>query len=223
VRRNPTFAVLNPYSWVVARQNARFAWLLPIADLTQPTSYNNFMGLIRFTLCKTKGIGLIMWLTFLCHFPPLIEPTEVSLKNTGLILNKEFEVPVETAYVLYFRFAYPSSKEREMDKVLGDRFSRYCFGETEYTSIPENQREGHGLPVPLKVLIYKKSDNTLILEKIFHSLCVSSHGNYERSRQIGKIKLKYGDYRIEVFNLFPQHAFKDINASIFLVSSGNGK
>ncbi len=181
------------------------------------------MDPVRFTLCKTKGIGLIMWITFLCHFPPLIEPTEVSLENAGLILKKEFEVPVETAYVFYFQFVLPSEKSSKINKIIGERYDYFCDGETEYKSIPANKREGLGLPIPLKALIYDESSNKLIIEKTFYSLCVSSVGKNDLIRRIGKVELTRGDYRVEIFNLNPQPSFKDIKASIFLVNSGNGK
>jgi hypothetical protein len=96
------------------------------------------MDPVRFTLCKTKGIGLIMWITFLCRFPPLIEPIEVSLENAGLILNKEFEAPVETAYVFYFQFVLPSEKSGKINKIIGERYDYFCNGETEYKNIPVN-------------------------------------------------------------------------------------
>ena len=179
------------------------------------------MGPITYGLCNS-AVGAVIWITGLCSFPPLIEPTEVHLKNPGLLLNQEFKVPVEKSYLLTLHFTFPSTEARLTDEVVGSRFDHNCGGETEYSKIPEQERLGLGRPLPLRILVKNSSNGSLVFEKTFHSLCSSGHATDDKWINVGRIPLKEGTFRIEVQNVAPNPAFDGLKVTMALVS-GNAK
>ena len=58
------------------------------------------MGPIAYNLCHKEVIGVAMWITGLCSFPPLITPTDVSLQEPGVVLRKDFNAPLDKSYLL---------------------------------------------------------------------------------------------------------------------------
>lgn len=177
------------------------------------------MGPITYSLCHKEVIGVAMWITGLCSFPPLIPKTEVSIREPGLVLSKEFNVPVDKSYLLDLKFIFPSTEARLQDEIVGDgRSSNYCSGEVEYGVIPENERIGLGRPIPFKVIVRKLDDSAQVIEKTFHSLCKTSHMTNDKGRDVGRLNLKEGGYKIEVYNLLPQTAFGNIKVQMGLVS-----
>lgn len=159
-----------------------------------------------------------MWITGLCTFPLLVEPTEVFLMKPGLLLNQEFKAPVEKTYLLTLRFVFPSTEARLKDEAVGNRFDHNCGGETEYARIPENERAGLGQPLPLRVLVKDPSNASLVFEKTFYSLCTSGHATNDKWRNVGRIPLKPGTYRLEIYNLEPNPAFDGLKVTMALVS-----
>ena len=130
------------------------------------------MGPITYSLCKTQYIGIVMFISGMCAFPNLIEPTEISLQEPGIVLSKDFNAPVDENYLLTLNFIFPSVEERIKDSLVGDGTqSRYCNVETSYENIPLNERKGLGLPIPLKVIVRKQPEGTLIMEHTFPTLC----------------------------------------------------
>jgi len=177
------------------------------------------MGPVAYSLCHKEVIGVAMWITGLCSFPPLIAPTEIALQEPGVVLRKDFNAPVDKSYLLGLRFVFPSSDARLKDELVGDgRHGKYCRGDIEYESIPLNERKGLGLPIPLKVVVRKQPEGTLVMEQTFQSLCKTFHATNDKGRSVGRINLKEGAYRIEVSNQLAQPAFKDLKVEISLVS-----
>jgi hypothetical protein len=81
------------------------------------------MGPITYSLCHKEVIGLAMWITGLCAFPPLIPATEILIRDSGLVLSREFNAPVDTSYLLSLRFVFPSTETRIKDKLVGVGYS----------------------------------------------------------------------------------------------------
>jgi hypothetical protein len=177
------------------------------------------MGPITYSLCNKDVIGLAMWITGFCAFPPLIPATEISLRDRGLILSKEFHAPVDKSYLLNLRFVFPSTEARIKDRLVGDgRASHYCNGDIHYDTIPEHERPGLGLPIPFRVVVRSEPDGASVVERTFHSLCHVAHAKNDKHRNVGRLDLNRGSYRIEVTNLQPQLAFGDITIEMSLVS-----
>lgn len=179
------------------------------------------MNSITYALCSKQIIGPAMWIVGLCSFPPPVPPTEVSLQERGLVLQRDFEAPVSKAYGLDLRFIFPSVDARLKDELVGDgRLSRYCDGSIPYSSIPQADRQGLGRPIPLKVVVRKQAGGALVVEQVFDSLCMAAHGTNDKSRALGPLVLKEGAYRLEVHNLIAQPTFKDVTVELSLVPGG---
>jgi hypothetical protein len=177
------------------------------------------MGPVTYSLCHKEIIGLAMWITGFCAFPPLIPATEVSLRDPGLILSKDFNAPVDTSYLLNLRFVFPSTEIRIKDRLVGDRYaSQYCDGDIPYDAIPDHERPGLGFPIPFKVTVRTEPEGIPVIERTFHSLCHVAHAKNDKYRNVGRFDLNQGGYRIEVTNLQPQLAFDDITIEMSLVS-----
>jgi hypothetical protein len=96
--------------------------------------------------------------------------------------------------------------------------SSFCTSNNEYDAIPQRERSGLGLPIPFKVIVRTEPGGTPVVEQTFHSLCTMSHMTNDKGRNIGRLYLNEGNYRIEVYNLQPQPAFGDIKVQMSLVS-----
>lgn len=179
------------------------------------------MSPLTYSLCHTPVIGALMWISFLCTFPPLIEDTEISLEKSGLVLNQSFEAPVAKTYTLYLNFVFPSIEARLHDEIVGDRYSADCVELKRYDDIPEKRRIGLGRPIPLRVVIRKSEDKTVILEQTFQSWCSAVHVGNMKGRIVGSLSLGRGAYTIEVFNEQPQTDLNETKTHIALVSGGH--
>ncbi|GEC14652.1 DUF5625 family protein [Nitrobacter winogradskyi] len=181
------------------------------------------MGPITYSLCQKQIIGLAMFITGLCAFPPLIAATDVSLRESGLILDRAFNVPVDKSYQLELEFVFPSIEARVADKLVGDGdSSSFCTSNTDYDAIPDRARARLGLPIPFRVVVRAKPGEAPVVDQTFHSLCNMSHIRNSKGRMIGRLHLNRGNHRIEVYSLQPQPAFNDIEVQLSLVS-GHGK
>ena len=177
------------------------------------------MGPITYSLCHTQYIGLAMWLSGLCYFPPLVEPTEISLHKTGSVLREDFDAPVEKLYLLKLKFKFPSTEARLSDTLVGGGYyGKYCNGAVPYEKIPADKLQSVGLPVPFKVQVRNQSDGGLVVDQVFQSLCKFAHSGNTKSREMGWVSLKEGSYQIEIFNQSSQPAFEDIKIEFSLVS-----
>ncbi len=157
-----------------------------------------------------------MWIAGLCAFSPPISDTDISIQDAGLALNKEFSAPVTKSYLLTLRFVIPSTEIRLEDELVGDgHTSSFCTSNVEFDAIPQRERRGLGFPIPFKVIVRTYPAGTPVVEQTFHSLCNVGYdfrdGKY---RNVGRFDLKEGDYRIEVYNLQPQPAFRDIKVQL---------
>lgn len=177
------------------------------------------MGPITYSLCHKEYIGLAMWITGFCAFPPLVPPTEISLKDSGVVLAREFNAPVDKSYLLQLRFVFPSTEIRIKDRLVGDRYiGNHCDSDIAYEAIPEQARRGLGLPIPFKVTVRAEPGGAPVLERTFNTLCHVGHAKNDKYRNVGRFDLSRGTYRIEVHNMEPQPAFTDITIEMSLVS-----
>jgi hypothetical protein len=153
-----------------------------------------------------------MWITGLCAFWPPIPDTEISIRDTGLVLDKDFSAPVSKSYLFTLRFVFPSTEARLRDELVGDgHTSGVCTSNIDYDTIPERERPGLGLPIPFKVVVRAEPGGTSVAEQTYHSLCKMGHMTNDKFRDIGRLYLNEGTYRVEVYNLQPQPAFDGIS------------
>lgn len=181
------------------------------------------MGPTTYALCQKSFLGPVMWIVGLCAFPPLFSEEYIDLSVTGASITKSFEVPVEKSYPLAVTFEFPSTEARLSDQIVGDRYSDKCQGDIRYEDIPEAQRKGLGQPIPFRVVIRKAADRSVVLDRIFVSLCETSHnGKSAKTRTIGLLPLLVGDYVAEITNINGQPSLSGIKTAISLYG-GYGK
>jgi hypothetical protein len=178
---------------------------------------------ITYSLCQKPIIGAVMWVTSLCVFPPLFSGEPINLSVAESIASKAFVVPVDKKYALEVTFEFESIDARLNDQVVGNRFDERCLGDVRYAEVPEIGRAGLGRSIPFKVVVKKANDHAVVLERTFVSLCATSHDlTNKKTRTIGWLELKRGDYAIEVKNLQSQPDLELVRTYISL-TSGQGK
>ncbi|HYD61685.1 MAG TPA: DUF5625 family protein [Noviherbaspirillum sp.] len=181
------------------------------------------MGPTTYLLCQKPVIGLVMWAATLCAFPPLFSDAPIELAVAGATVTRSFTVPVEKGYPLALNFRFPSVEARLGDQIVGDRHDEKCNGKARYEEIPEIQRSGLGRPIPLKVVVRKTADRSVVVEQTFESLCITSHnGTNAKTRTIGWLTLPIGDYIAEITNLQAQPGFSGVVTTVSLYG-GQGK
>ncbi len=131
--------------------------------------------------------------------------------------------PVDKKYPLEVTFEFESADARLNDQIVGSRFDERCLGEVRYEEIPESSRVGLGRPIPFKVVVHKANDRAVVLERTFVSLCVTSHDlANKKTRTIGWLELKRGEYTVEIMNIQAQPGLERVRTHISL-NSGHGK
>ncbi len=181
------------------------------------------MDPLTYSLCQKPVLGLVMFVTSMCAFPPLFHGAALPLQQAGTHLAEEVEAPVGKAYFLELGFAFPSAASFDADEVVGSRYDEVCL--RNEAEVPASQRNGLGRPIPIHVQVREQRSGAIIVDKTFHSLCVTSFGGpmaYTKTRTAGRLDLPAGRYRIEVRNLESQAGLDGVKTSVSLVA-GHGK
>ena len=179
------------------------------------------MNPLTYSLCQKPVLGLLMFASSLCVFPPLFQDEPLPLQRTASFV-KEFEAPVSRPYFLEIGFDFPSLASIRDDQVAGSRYDDNC--ERDYAAIPQSQRTDLGRPIPLHVLVRDKQSGKVALDKVFNSLCITSTAasGLQKTRTVGRLDLVAGKYMIEVDNVTPQTGLDGVKTTVSLVA-GHGK
>ena len=176
------------------------------------------MGPTTYTLCQKAVIGPAMWIAGLCTFPPLINDASLPLSSAGAAVTTPFSVPVDKDYKFILEFEFKSAEARLRDMIVGGSYRTECEKEpAALLGKPE-----YGRPIPVRVVVRKAKDRTVVIDQQFTSLCVVGHVANRKSRGIGWVSLTRGEYTAEITNVDAQEDMTDIKTSISLVS-GSGK
>ena len=177
------------------------------------------MGPITYSLCQKPVIGLVMYITSACAFPPLFHGEPFPLQRAGAHIVKEVKAPIDHVYDLQLDFQFSSAQAMGADALVGSRYDAHCA--RPYADIPEAHREGLGQPIPLHVRVREKRTGALIMDKVFDSLCITSSASwdFQKTRTAGRIDLKQGRYLIEVRNIKGQ-ALAGVTTTLALVPGG---
>lgn len=180
------------------------------------------MGPIAYFLCQKPAVGIVMFVTGACAFPPLFSHAPLALQQAGTVVVKEIEVPVGKPYFMGVNFEFPSAEAIRVDEVVGVRHDANC--ERDYADIPESQKSGLGRPIPLHVVIRDKRTGIVATDKVFESLCLSSFSarGFEKTRTAGSVELAAGSYIVEIRNMASQAGLEAVKTSVSLVA-GHGK
>lgn len=180
------------------------------------------MNPITYSLCQKPVVGVAMWMFFLCGFPPLFSEKKLDLNTTGSTAKASFHAPVELKYGLEITFKFPSAESRIKDQIVGDNYIEECRHDIRYEEISETRRKGLGRPIPFRLIIRKRANKSIVLDRTFVSLCVISHGERDKVRTIGPVPLATGFYIAEIINLEKQEGLAGVETTISL-SAGHGK
>ncbi|MDM1020942.1 DUF5625 family protein [Acinetobacter sp. VNK23] len=182
------------------------------------------MNSLTYSLCQKPVIGVVMWMTGLCAFPPLFSSLPIDLTHQGTLASTEFRVKVEKSYHLSLAVEFESTQKRLDDLAIGNHFNQYCTGKINYNNIPPEQKMGLGQPITFQVIIRKADNKQIIFNQQFQSLCSTGHdGKNKNYRTIGWIPLKQGSYIIEVINLQSHSQLKNTKTTLSLNASNGGK
>jgi hypothetical protein len=180
------------------------------------------MGPITYSLCQKPVIGVVMWVTSLCAFPPLFADAPISLAISGETISKSFTVSVEKRYAFDLTFEFPSIETRLSDQIVGSRYDENCFGNKTLSDLRESKRVGLRRTFPIKVTVRREKDRGLVTERVFNSLCVTAHIDSKKWRTVGWVELAQGDYIAEITNLESQAGLDGVKTYVSLVA-GHGK
>jgi len=176
------------------------------------------MGPLTYSLCNKLGLAQLA-IPF-CAFPPLFLNQPVTLTAGHTTSISAFVVPVSKKYPLALTFEFESNQARLSDEIVGSNgHDENCRANRPYESIPESKRAGLGRSIPLQVVIRKSSDQSVVVDKVFHSLCVSSHdGGRKKTREVAWLDLVEGEYTAAVTSLVEQPGLQNVSTRISLYS-----
>jgi hypothetical protein len=182
------------------------------------------MNPLTYSLCQKPVLGLAMFVTGMCAFPPLFPETPLPLHQAGARVVEQVEAPVGKAYFLDLVFTFSSAAAARDDEVVGSRFDDICL--RNVADIPESRRYGLGRPIPIHVQVRDQKSGTVTIDKVFHSLCLNSSGpgtgGFTKHRTAGRLDLPAGRYIVEVRNMESQAGLEGVRTAVSLVA-GQGK
>ena len=174
------------------------------------------MGPTTYALCHKGLIGPVMWLAGLCVFPPLIPNISLPLGHAGTAVTQPFFVPVDKKYLWTLNFEFTSVEARLDDKIVGSNFDSRCL------SAPEslNSRSEFGRPIPIRIVVRRANDRTVVVDTAFQSLCIHGHVDNKKSRAVGWVELTRGEYIAEITNVVAQRDLSGVVTTVSLVPGG---
>ncbi|MCC2957845.1 DUF5625 family protein [Massilia sp. IC2-477] len=169
------------------------------------------MGPITYALCKKPVIGLVLFASSACAFPPLFHDEALPLQQAQAGFVKEFRAPVSKTYFLELRFHFPTAQAKDDDMVVGSRHEVDCKRDGA-------EQAGAGRPIPIHVLVREKRSGTLMLDKVVDTLCISDGTSLVKQRRAARLELARGDYIAEIRNLESQSGLDGVRTTVSLFS-----
>lgn len=154
------------------------------------------MTAARYRHCRKPVLGLLMWITSLCVFPPLFDDAEIELAAPGAAVSDKFSVAVGMTYELKLRTEFGPGQAAAVEAVIGRYDGRYC--EPGRPAAPEALRAALGVPIVFQVRITDQATQAVRVDETFESLCSFSGTGSQRTRLVARLALPPGDYAITV-------------------------
>lgn len=180
------------------------------------------MGPVTYALCQKPVIGLLMYMSTLCAFPPLILEEPLSLASAGASVSKAFVVPVDKTYWFDLAFEFSSMEALTRNPMYKPRYGCAAGAAAEDTPTERGKDAG---AIPIHVSIRRQSDGRVIVNKTLMSRCQFAMSGGEHPtlwQEIGRVELTPGKYVAEVSNLEAQPGLDGVKTSFSLVG-GHGK
>jgi hypothetical protein len=180
------------------------------------------MNPLTYSLCQKPVLGLMMFVTSMCAFPPLFHDEPLPLQQAGARLVKAFDVPVTKPYFLDLDFIYTSPDAMRREAATGADLDEVCRWDTTKSSQP--QTTALGRMVPLHVLVRDEHSGAIAIDSVFTSLCMEgwTGTGFGKIRTVARLDLAAGRYTIEVRNEANQTGFDGVRTTLSLVA-GHGK
>jgi hypothetical protein len=174
----------------------------------------------RYALCQKPVLGLLMWITTLCAFPPLLEVPAPDLAQADSEVSHEFAVPVELSYGFELAFEFDNPDAYARDSVIGSRPDPRCW--TPGAPAPANPAE-HGREIPMRVRVLRLPDRQPVHDEVHRLPCLTSHQPPRRKvRLLAAVPLAPGRYLATVGNLQAQTGLEGVSVQL-QVSPPRGK
>jgi hypothetical protein len=181
------------------------------------------MGPATYALCQKPVIGLVMFISSLCAFPPLILNEPLSLTRAGSAASKEFVVPVDKTYMFDLAFEFSSMEALKRDPMPKAGYG--CEDDIKIEKMPTTLGQNLAGSIPIHISIRRQSDGRVIIDQTFVSRCKFAVSDSEHPtvwQKIGRVELTRGTYVVEVSNLEAQAGLDGVKTSFSLVG-GHGK
>ncbi len=159
------------------------------------------MNEITYFLCHKPIIGLAMYITSLCAFPPLFSNVPIALSSNQTSTEHTFEAPVATEYTLELVFGYSAPIET-VNAFIGKESVVNCQARFASERLALAAPNGNGRQTPLEVIL-KRIDKPSVEQRFFSSgACSPSWWRRgEVGRTIARTELERGKYTIRVRSL----------------------
>lgn len=151
----------------------------------------------QYRICQSPVLGLLMWASGQCVFPPLFDDVAIDLTQPGAVASQEVEVQVPLDYQLHLRTRFSSDEARVADKVIGGYVDGHC-GTTRRLPAPEGVRVRMGTPIRFQVRVVALPSQDVVLDESFESLCSIGHAGDSKWRDVAVLPLEAGRYRVTV-------------------------
>lgn len=174
-----------------------------------------------YALCQESVLGPALWLIGQCSIPPLIPDTTISLDSPGLVLSREFTVPVSRGYFLSLGVEFPTVEDRLTDRKIGAQFDFPCYGQgaKRLEDFPVEQRLDLGQPIRLQVTALNVKDGSITWKADLASICRAGHDGKKQKLQVLALpRLSEGRYRLTVHNVEARPDLAGLGLSLLMHS-----
>lgn len=151
----------------------------------------------RYKVCQSPALGLLMWASGQCVFPPLLNDVPIDLPQPGAVASQAIQVQVPLDYQLHLRTRFPSGEARVADTVIGGYLDGHC-GTTRRPPETDAQRRRLGTPIRLQVRVVALPSQRPVMDETVETLCSFGHAGDSKWREVAVLRLEAGDYRVTV-------------------------
>ena len=174
----------------------------PIRQPVDPGRLLHPMTPGRYALCGKPVIGLLMWITSQCVFPPLFEAPAPDLARAGSEVTQPFDVAIELHYQFELEFDFGTSQAYTEDRILGYWPDPRCW--TPDAPAPAADTPGLGRELPMRLLVKRVADGQPMHDQVHRLPCPAAHASPHKVRHLAGVTLPPGRYVATVTNLEAQ-------------------
>lgn len=168
----------------------------------------------RYALCRKPVIGLLMWITGQCVFPPLFEAPAPDLAQAGSKVTQPFDVAIELPYQFELAFDFGTHQAYTEDRILGSWPDPRCW--TPDAPAPAAGTPGLGSELPMRLQVKRVADGQPVHDQVHRLPCPSGHAPPRKDRYLAAVMLPPGRYTATVTNLEAQTGLEGASVQLRL-------